>query len=96
MEVELKNIKFNLNNIEKYYPAVILEYGDGQKTEISFEWLDTNTKPLNDIKVLHYVLVIYSDIANGKKVEIVFHDKDELFEVVNEIGILLERLKVKS
>ena len=93
MEVELKGIKFNLNNIQKYYPAVILEYDDGKTTEISFEWFDTNTKPLNEVKVLHYMLVIYSDISNGKKVEIEFDNREELFEVINEIGIILERLK---
>jgi hypothetical protein len=72
---------------------VILEYDDKQTTEISFEWLDTNTKPLNDVTISHYVLVIYSDISNGEKVEIPFDDRKELFEVFNEIGIVLDRLK---
>jgi hypothetical protein len=70
-----------------------LEYDDKKTTEISFEWLDTNTKPLNDVTISHYVLVIYSDISNGKKVEIPFDDRKELFEVFNEIGIVLDRLK---
>ncbi len=93
MEVELKGIKFDLTKIQKYYPAVIMEYDDGQTTEISFEWLDTNTKPLNEVKVLHYMLIIYTDIANSKKVEIPFDNRQELFEVINEIGIVLDRLK---
>ena len=70
-----------------------MEYDDKKTTEISFEWLDTNTKPLNDVTISHYVLVIYSDISNAKKVEIPFDDRKELFEVFNEIGIVLDRLK---
>ncbi|MBT3280406.1 MAG: hypothetical protein HOF69_02270 [Campylobacteraceae bacterium] len=93
MEVELKGVKFDLSKIQKYYPAVILQYDDGETTEISFEWLDTNTKPLNEVKVLHYILVIYTDISNGEKVEIIFENRDELFEVIHEIGIVLDRLK---
>jgi hypothetical protein len=93
LEVELKGVKFNLKQIQKYYGAAILEYDNGETTEISFKWLDTNTKPLNDIKILHYVLVIYKDIANNDKIEIPFDNRGELFEVINEISIILQRLK---
>jgi hypothetical protein len=73
-KLTIKNKEFNLKDIKKLYPAVIVKTGyKDETTQMSLEWLDTESK--GRVEVVGYGIFI--DIE-GEKHSFIYNSREEL------------------
>jgi len=73
-KLTIENKEFNLKEIKKLYPAVIVKTGyKDETTQMSLEWLDTESK--GRVEVVGYGIFIDTD---SEKHSFIYNSREEL------------------
>ena len=85
-----KGYEIDLTKVTRLYPAALISAG-GESASVSLEWAELKKE---QITLEAYILICDFDAVGEvpiNRIELRFETKEELFESMNEIAILLKR-----
>ncbi|MFA6145045.1 MAG: hypothetical protein WCW84_04390 [Sulfurimonas sp.] len=85
-----KGYEIDLSKVTRLYPAALISAG-GESASVSLEWAELKKE---QITLESYILICDFDAVGEvpiNRIELRFETKEELFESMNEIAILLKR-----
>ena len=85
-----KGYEIDLSKVTRLYPAALISAG-GESASVSLEWAELKKE---QITLEAYILICDFDAVGEvpiNRIELRFETKEELFESMNEIAILLKR-----
>lgn len=85
-----KGYEIDLTKVTRLYPAALISAG-GESASVSLEWAELKKE---QITLEAYTLICDFDAVGEvpiNRIELRFETKEELFESMNEIAILLKR-----
>jgi len=86
-KLTIEDKTFNLKDIKQLYPAAVVKTGHGDETtEMSMEWIDTESK--GRVEIVGYGVFIV--ISDEEKHSFIFKSREELDELIIEISQQLQ------
>ncbi|SFV63823.1 Phosphomannomutase [hydrothermal vent metagenome] len=87
-KLTIEDKSFNLKDIKQLYPAALVKTGDGDETtEMSLEWIDSESK--GRVEIVGYGVFIV--ISDEEKFSFVYKSREELDDCIGVVAKQINR-----